>query len=93
MVSIPELFNDPIETSDIAASVDDRNFDLYFVPSFFGLQAPINDPDAGAGFIGIRPQTGKKEMLRAVLESIAFTMKQLQETMEQESSYHLHNIQ
>ncbi len=39
------------------------------------------------------PNTGKKEMLRAILESIAFSMKLLQETMETESEHTLQNIQ
>ncbi len=52
-------------------------------------QAPVNDPKAGAGFIGLTPNDGPKEMLRAVLESIAFGMKQLLDIMESESQYSL----
>ena len=47
----------------------------------------MNDPTAAAGFIGLTPNCGSKEILRAVLESIAFSMKQLLETMELESNY------
>ena len=32
-------------------------------------------------------------MLRAVLESVAFTIKQLEDTFERESDYELRNIQ
>ncbi len=52
-------------------------------------QAPVNDPKAGAGFIGLTPNDGPKEMLRAVLESIACGMKQLLDIMESESQYSL----
>ena len=62
--SFLDFFNDPSDTSDIAMSVPNQEFDLYFVPAFFGLQAPVNDPTAGAGFIGITPKTGKNEMIK-----------------------------
>ena len=47
----PDLFTEPSETSELAksASADEG---VYFVPAFFGLQAPFSDPSAGAGFIG-----------------------------------------
>jgi putative glycerol kinase 5 len=45
------LIDDPNETSDMAFSVS--NTDVYFVPAFSGLQAPINDNQATAAFIGI----------------------------------------
>jgi glycerol kinase len=38
-------------------------------------------------YAGLTPQTGSLEILRAVLESIAYSMKQLVETMENESDY------
>ena len=47
-----DLFNDPNETSDIANSVTDIDYNLFFVPGFFGLQAPILDAKAAAGLIG-----------------------------------------
>jgi len=46
----------------------------------------INDDFWGIK-IGLTPQTGSTEILRSVLESIAFSMKQLMETMENESEY------
>ena len=41
------LFANPAETSQLAFSAPDQ--DLFFVPGFNGLQAPINDPTATAG--------------------------------------------
>ena len=87
------MFDDPSETSDLAASVPTSDFSLYFIPAFFGLQAPINDMSAAAGLIGLTPRTSPREILRSVLEAVAFTMKQLQETMQLESDYKLQNIQ
>eukprot|EP00095_Tigriopus_kingsejongensis_P001848 maker-scaffold10_size831480-snap-gene-7.25 protein:Tk01848 transcript:maker-scaffold10_size831480-snap-gene-7.25-mRNA-1 annotation:"glycerol kinase 5" len=88
-----KLFQDPDETSDIAQSVSNSDFSLYFVPAFCGLQAPISDPSAAAGLIGLSPKTTSPELVRAILESIAFTMKQLVQTFEEESDYQLKNIQ
>ena len=77
------LFKTPEESGQIAAQAPDTN--VFFVPGFNGLQAPINDPNATAGFIGIQPETKPDVFLRSILESIAFGMKQLLEIMEIES--------
>ena len=77
------LFQNPSESCEIASNASDS--DIFFVPGFNGLQAPINDPNATAGFIGIQPESKPDEFLRAILESIAFGMKQLLEIMETES--------
>ena len=44
------FFTEPVETSQMAENAPDTN--IFFVPGFNGLQAPINDPSATAGFIG-----------------------------------------
>ena len=66
-----------------------EDLDLFFIPGFGGLQAPINDPTATAGFIGLTSGCTKQVMLRAVLESIAFGMNQLLEIMVAESQHSL----
>ena len=88
-----ELYTDIKATSDIACSIN-SNGGVYFVPGFHGLQAPILDPTATAGFIGrildrkwrshegtfscsgLSLASTKREMLRATLESIAYSQKQ-----------------
>ena len=79
------LFTEPAETSQLAENAPGTN--LFFVPGINGLQAPINDPSATAGFIGMTSSTKPDEFLRAILESIAFGMKQLLEIMETESPH------
>ncbi|KHJ90881.1 carbohydrate kinase, FGGY family protein [Oesophagostomum dentatum] len=49
-----------------------------------GLQTPINDDTACCGFLGFRPDTTKAHMVRAILESIAFRVYQIFETMRDE---------
>ncbi|KAL8187823.1 UNVERIFIED_CONTAM: putative glycerol kinase 5 [Gekko kuhli] len=55
-----------------------------FVPSFSGLQIPVNDPCACTSFMGITSSTTKNHLVRAMLESIAFRNKQLYETITRE---------
>jgi len=80
------LFQNVDDTSDIAKSLD-GNGGVYFVPGFHGLQAPVMDPSATAGFIGLSLDTTKGQMLRALLESVAFSQKQLVEAFLSETDY------
>ncbi|KAM5291843.1 glycerol kinase 5 [Ctenodactylus gundi] len=78
-----DLFTDASETEKMAKSLEDSE-GVYFVPSFSGLQAPLNDPCACASFMGLKPSTSKYHLVRAILESIAFRNKQLYEIMQKE---------
>ena len=40
-----------------------------------GERSPINDTDASGTFVGMRPGTSAKEMLLAVLEGVAFAIR------------------
>nr|CAD7194093.1 unnamed protein product [Timema douglasi] len=76
--------NTPAESAEQALSVKDSD-GVFFVPAFNGLQAPINDYQAAAGFIGLKPTTSKHHMVRAILESLAFRVVQLYDTLQQEA--------
>ncbi|XP_045395332.1 putative glycerol kinase 5 isoform X3 [Lemur catta] len=78
-----DLFTDAAETEKMAKSLEDSE-GVYFVPSFSGLQAPLNDPCACASFMGLKASTSKYHLVRAILESIAFRNKQLYEMMQKE---------
>ncbi|XP_062988231.1 putative glycerol kinase 5 [Elgaria multicarinata webbii] len=75
-----DLFASAEETSKMAHSLVNSG-GVCFVPSFSGLQIPVNDPYACTSFMGITPSTTKKHLVRAVLESIAFRNKQLYDTI------------
>ncbi|XP_042285261.1 putative glycerol kinase 5 isoform X2 [Thunnus maccoyii] len=79
-----ELFSDVRDTSAMAYSVSDSD-GVCFVPSFSGLQAPLNDPKACASLMGLKPSTTKCHLVRAILESVAFRNMQLYETMLKET--------
>ncbi|KAL3990286.1 FGGY of carbohydrate kinases N-terminal domain family protein [Acanthocheilonema viteae] len=76
------LFEDVATTSQMAQSCSISG--LYFIPAFFGIQTPLNDDSACCGFLGIRPDTTKKQMVRAMLESIAFRIYQIWRTVTDE---------
>uniref|UniRef100_A0A8C5DEI6 Glycerol kinase 5 n=1 Tax=Gouania willdenowi TaxID=441366 RepID=A0A8C5DEI6_GOUWI len=80
-----DLFTDVGETSAMAASVSDSD-GVCFVPSFSGLQAPLNDPKACASLMGLKPSTTKRHLVRAILESLSFRNKQLYDIMLRETS-------
>ncbi|XP_036409577.1 putative glycerol kinase 5 [Megalops cyprinoides] len=79
-----DLFSEVQETEAMAVSVNDSD-GVCFVPSFSGLQAPLNDPRACASFMGLKPSTTKNHLVRAILESVAFRNKQLYDIMLRET--------
>ncbi|KAM8953753.1 glycerol kinase 5 [Pelodytes ibericus] len=85
------LFTDIADTEAMAKSVSDCG-GIYFVPSFTGLQAPVNDPYACASFMGLKPSTTKSHLVRAILESVAFRNKQLYNTVLRETSIPISQI-
>ena len=51
------------------------NNEVYFLPYLMGERSPINDTNATGMFIGIRPNTTRKDMLLAILEGVAFAVR------------------
>lgn len=80
------LFNDPSESSEMADSVESSG-QVFFIPAFSGLSAPINDFRAGSGFIGISVDSNKNHLVRALLESIVFRVAQLLDASMKETDY------
>lgn len=70
---------------DILAESVDSTGGVYFVPAFTGLGAPYWDMYARGSFFGLTRGSGKAELARAVLESIAYEVTDLVKTMKEES--------
>ena len=51
------------------------NNEVFFLPYLMGERSPINDTNATGMFIGLRPNTGRCDMYQAVLEGVAFAIK------------------
>lgn len=50
---------------------------LLFLPYLTGERCPLNDAEARGGFIGITSRQGKGHFVRAVLEGVTFSLKQV----------------
>lgn len=64
------------ESADVAASVSSSG-GVYFVPAFTGLGAPWWDPEARGALTGLTRDSGRAEIVRAALESVALQTRDL----------------
>ncbi len=48
---------------------------VYFLPYLMGERSPHNDPDARGAFIGLTMDTTRADMTQAVLEGVAFALR------------------
>ena len=65
------LISDPVETEALALQANDCD-QTYLVPAFSGLGAPYWDSGARAALVGMSRTTGKREIVRAALDCIAY---------------------
>lgn len=65
---------------------------VYFVPAFTGLGAPYWDSYARGSFFGLTRGSGKAEMARSILESIAFEVTDLVQTMNQDAGFSIREL-
>lgn len=72
------------EVEALAASVED-NGDVYFVPAFSGLYAPHWDASARGVIAGLTRFAGKGHIARAVLEAVAFQVREVIDAMTADS--------
>ena len=72
------------ESAELAASVESTG-GVYFVPAFVGLGAPFWDPNARGALLGLTRGTGRPEIVRAVLEAVAFQTRDLAIAMQADS--------
>jgi len=70
------FFDDITQLSDTALSVENSG-GVYFVPSLAGLRAPHNSEIAKGAILGITTGTKKEHIIRALLEGLAFRLKDL----------------
>lgn len=74
------LFARAAETEALARSVSDAG-GVYLVPAFTGLGAPHWDPDARGTIVGLTRGTGRAEIARAGLDSVAYQTRDLLDAM------------
>ena len=66
-----KLIRSANETEKIVKSLKTNN-NVYLVPAFVGLGAPYWDSNARGVLSGLTRDTGPKEIIRAIIESIAY---------------------
>ena len=75
-----QLLADPAESERLARSVPDSG-GVAFVPALAGLGAPWWQPAARAAWTGISAHTTRAHLVRAVLESLAFRVRDVVEAL------------
>ncbi len=75
-----DIIDDAAEIGPLAASVPDTG-DVFVVPAFAGLGSPWWDPYARGAILGLTRGTGRAELARAVVESMAYQTRDVLDAM------------
>ena len=74
------LIGSAVETEEVAARVRDTQ-GVYVVPAFTGLGAPYWDMHARGAIVGLTRGSGRDQIIRATLDSIAYQTRDVIEAM------------
>jgi glycerol kinase len=75
------LIGSAIETEEVARRVHDTQ-GVYVVPAFTGLGAPYWDMHARGGVVGLTRGSGRDQIIRATLDSIAYQTRDVIDAMK-----------
>jgi len=78
------LLGSAAESEAVAEAVGD-NAGVYFVPAFVGLGAPYWDAEARGAIIGLTRGATRNHLVRAALEAMAYSTRDVLETMRLDS--------
>lgn len=70
------LIQDPAETANLALTANPNDHTI-LIPAFAGLGAPYWLPDMKAAFVNMTATTGKKELVRATLNSLVYQINDI----------------
>jgi len=79
------------EAEGLATQIDD-NQGVYLVPAFAGLGAPYWEAGARGAVLGLTRGSGRPQLARAALESIAYQSRDLVEVMNRDSGIALREL-
>jgi xylulokinase len=74
-----------LDLDDAAAQVEAGAGGLLFLPYMMGERSPWWNPLARGAFVGLSMQHGKPEMARAVLEGVAFGLRQILDALREQA--------
>ena len=86
-----KLLADAAESEAIAASIDSTD-GVYVVPAFVGLGAPYWDQYARGAIVGMTRGSGRAQIIRATLESIAYQTRDVAAAMSADSGLPLDTL-
>lgn len=86
-----KLLADAAESEAIAASIDSSD-GVYVVPAFVGLGAPYWDQYARGAIVGMTRGSGRAQIVRATLESIAYQTRDVVDAMSADSGLPLDTL-
>jgi len=79
------------QTRQLAESISDTG-GVYLVPAFTGLGAPYWDPDARGALLGLTRGSGRAEIARAALESIAYQTRDVLECFRADTALEISEL-
>ncbi len=85
------LIGSAVESESVAAKVQDTQ-GVYVVPAFTGLGAPYWDMDARGAIVGLTRGSGREQIIRATLESIAYQTRDVVDAMNCDGSTAVHEL-
>jgi glycerol kinase len=85
------LYDHPGQIESFCAEADEMG-DVLFIPALRGLGAPHWNHRVKGAFLGLTPETNKRHLVRAVLESLAFRAKEIVDRMEEISKKKIREI-
>jgi glycerol kinase len=85
------LIETAAETETIGGRVDDT-MGVYVVPAFAGLGAPHWDMHARAAVVGLTRGSGRSQIVRATLDSIAYQTRDVVDVMRRDSGIEIREL-
>jgi glycerol kinase len=79
------------DAAELAQQVEDSG-DTYFVPSFSGHQVPLWDARARGLMIGLNQETKREHIVRAILESIGYSVARIADVIAQDTALRVQTI-
>jgi glycerol kinase len=86
-----ELFQNAADTEGYAKGLESSD-GVYVVPAFVGLGTPYWDSEVRGAIFGLTRGSGKAQIIRATLESIAYQTKDVLSVMEKDSGIRLRSL-
>ena len=86
-----KIIKNASETENIAKSIEELE-NIYVVPAFAGLGAPYWDMYSRGAIFGLTRDTGRKHIVKATLESLAYQTKDIIDVMQKDSNLKLKSL-